>query len=376
MLALAAACAPAKKKTPPLPQGPTLTRTDFVTGLNRPWDMGFLANGTMFFTERVGNIWVRLPNGGKHRLTPIGPDLPDPGPNVRVEDVAGMMGLAVDPNFTTTRAIYTCFSSTDNDVRVARWTLDESHTAIVEREDIVTGIPLLIGAGRTHAGCRVRFRPGTFELLITTGDAQNPGAATDPGNLGGKVLRVDRNGDPVQGNPFGTEVYTYGHRNPQGLAFRGGASYGVEHGPGCDDEVNRLVSGGNYGWDGELGSNPGYSENVPMTDTIEYPTAVAAVWSSGCPTIAPSGATFLSGAQWKGWDGALALAALHRLEGGFIRISFLTGDQLAGEVNAIIGGAPSPMPRLRSVVQGPDGSLYIATDVPDGGGAIWRVIPT
>ena len=125
------------------------------------------------------------------------------------------------------------------------------------------------------------------------------------------------------------------------------------------------MAGGNYGWD----PVPGYDESRPMTDFAKFPGAESAVWSSGCPTIAPSGATFLSGPQWQGWDGALAVAVLKDTE---LALMFL--DSAGTAVTAIV--VPPQLDlgvRLRSAVQGPDGSLYVATDATAG--AVWKVTP-
>ena len=116
------------------------------------------------------------------------------------------------------------------------------------------------------------------------------------------------------GNPFASRVYSYGHRNVQGLALRPGTSqmWSVEHGPTVDDEINLLSPGGNYGWDPvpTESTDPSYNEKVPMTDLGKYPDAVEARWSSGNPTLATSGGIFLDGADWEEWEGRLAVAAL------------------------------------------------------------------
>ncbi len=183
----------------------------------------------------------------------------------------------------------------------------------------------------------------------------------------GKVLRVDRfSGAGVPGNPFFGEggnrarMYTWGHRNVQGLAVNRdtGAVYSVEHGPDRDDEVNRLVAGTNYGWD----PVPGYNESVPMTDLAKFPSARPALWSSGPVTFAVSGATFLRGAGWGSWEGALAVSAL---KDSRLRILFLDGaDRVVGEftppeLNRTFG-------RLRAAELGPGGLLFLTTD--NGGG--------
>ncbi len=156
----------------------------------------------------------------------------------------------------------------------------------------------------------------------------------------------------------------------QGIAFdRYGRAFSVEHGSYRDDEVNLLQAGANYGWDPvPAAGGSGYDESWPMTDLDRHPGAVAAVWSSGPTTIAPSGGTFLAGAAWSGWNGALALAVLkdHQL-----RVIGLKGDTTTLEQQ---WAALADSPRLRVAVQGPDGDLYLATDQDPG--VILRVTPS
>jgi glucose/arabinose dehydrogenase len=351
------------------PAPTTLAVSTAVGGLDRPWDLGFLPNGRIVFTERVGrvNLW----DGTAKRVLGTPAD-------IRATGEGGMLGLAVDPNFSSNRFVYTCFNSTALDVRVVRWKINSAGTALTARTDLVTGIPAN-SSGR-HSGCRPRFGPDGY-LWIGTGDAAMGINPQSPTSLGGKVLRVDRNGAPAAGNPGVTNpgsplddrIYTYGHRNVQGLAFRAdGAAFSVEHGTGCDDEINLLVAGGNYGWDPAVNGNPsGYDESKPMTDLVKFPNAVRAAWSSGCPTIAPSGATFLSGSKWAGWDGAMAVAVLkdHRLQ--VFYFDGTQGNRLTDVYNVI-----SDQGRLRSAVQGPDGNLYIATDTGLPNGKILKVVPT
>ena len=150
------------------------------------------------------------------------------------------------------------------DVRLVRWRMNAAVTALTDRTDIVTGIP--VSTGR-HSGCRPRFGPDG-RIWMGTGDAAMPTVPQSPTSLGGKVLRVDTNGNGVPGNapaPFDPRIYTYGHRNVQGIAFSpGGKAYSIEHGTGRDDEVNRLVAGANYGWDPRPLSGPlFYDESRP-----------------------------------------------------------------------------------------------------------------
>jgi len=330
-----------------------------VSGLSTPWDIGFTTSGQMFFTERVGRINALISGQRRTLATPA---------DVVAVGEGGMMGLAVDPAYATNRRIYTCHLSNAGgtlDVRVVRWTVNSTTTALTSRTDILTGIPAN-STGR-HSGCRVRFGPDGY-LWIGTGDAAVGTHPQNPSSLGGKVLRVTTSGAGAPGNagaPFRSEIYTYGHRNVQGVTFAAdGTPYSVEHGPGRDDEVNRLVRGANYGWD----PVPGYNEAVPMTDLVKFPNARPAVWSSGSPTIAPSGGTILRGTQWAGWNNALAMAVL---KGQQLRVLGLTADGNTVEQEWI---RITDRGRLRVAVQAPDGSLYIAQDANPG--SILRVVAT
>ncbi|MGH9050368.1 MAG: PQQ-dependent sugar dehydrogenase [Acidimicrobiia bacterium] len=260
---------PAIPDGPPPPNSPTLTKTDFVTGLSTPWDVAFLPNGEMLFDERArGSVKVRHLSGAVEEIIAAA-DIPD---LLTANEFFGLLGMAVDPQFATNGFIYTCYTAKPpaDDIRVVRWTLDQTTLDVTSRTPIVTGIPLALAP---NLGCRVRFGFAD-DLWITTGDVHNGNVPQDLGGLGGKILRVTRDGAPYSGNPFGTRVYTYGHRNPQGIAFEpaSGQPYSIEHGTNRDDEVNRLTPGGNGGWD----PKPGYNENVPMTDLVKFPRAIPA----------------------------------------------------------------------------------------------------
>jgi glucose/arabinose dehydrogenase len=241
-------------------------------------------------------------------------------------------------------------------------------SALTNRTDIITGLPVnTTGELGRHSGCRPRF-DSSGRLWIGTGDAATGTVPQDPRSLGGKVLRVERNGAGVAGNiggAFDPRIFSYGHRNVQGIAFRPSDHLPVstEHGPSRDDELNLLLPG-NFGWN----PVPGYNEGVPMTDLAEFPNAVEAVWKSGTPTIAPSGATFLSGARWGNWDKVLAVA---HLKGRKMKVFKINGF---GQVEAS-GDALTDRGRLRSVVQGPDGNLYVTTDNGGNTDVILRVTP-
>jgi glucose/arabinose dehydrogenase len=345
---------------------PALAVTTVVSGLNHPWDVAFTPDGTMLFTERAGRIDALVDGQARVLAAPA---------DVVAQNETGMLGLAVDPQFATTRQIYTCESSTLSspaDVRVVRWRVDASYTKLEDRADILTGITNNDGY---HSGCRLRFDVNDPDhLFVGTGDAHIGTSAQDPQSLAGKVLRIDRDGKGASGNPGGTfraEIYNYGHRNLQGLAFRptDGQLYTVEHGPACDDELNKAVNGANYGWD-PVGPTGVYILDEalnPMTDLAKFPTATKAVYSSGCPTVAPSGATFLTGSQWKAWDGRLAMTTL---KGQTLFMVGFGDDDTVTSVDRVLTGYG----RLRTAVEGPDGNLYLSTDA--DAGAILKVTPS
>jgi len=328
-------------------QPPTLTVTTLISGLSIPWDLDFTPDGTMLFTERAGGIKVRLAGGTVQQVTA---DLSD----VAAFGEAGLMALVIDPGFSSNRKFYTCQATTSTVVEVVAWTINNTYSEATRINDpLVGGIP---AAGR-HSGCRLRFGP-QGSLWIATGDAATGTIPQDKSSLGGKVLRVQASsGAGAAGNPFADYplIYTYGHRNIQGLAVRPGTSqmWIVEHGPDFDDEINLLTAGGNYGWD----PVPGYDESVPMTDLTKFPAAIEARWSSGVSTLATSGGIFLSGTDWGKWNGWLAVASLKDQTLRFFHFAsdgtFIEQVNVP-EMNGIYG-------RLRTPMLGPDGSLYVTT---------------
>lgn len=328
---------------------PQLETQTVVEGLEHVWDVKFLPSGELLLTERGGTLSVI-----KGEKVSVVAEIS----GVRARGEGGLMGLAVDPDFEQNRYIYVCFNSVSGgDVRVARWRLAEGLDRLEDRRDIVTGMPANT-SGR-HSGCRIGFGPDGY-LWIGAGDSASDGAIPqDPQSLGGKILRVDRGGQAADegnlGGGFDPRIYSYGHRNTQGLAFLrspvgGVPGVSVEHGPRTDDEVNQLKPG-NFGWD----PVPGYNESLPMTDRQKFPDAVQAVWSSGDPTQAPSGAAFVYGGKWRDWNGALAVAFLKDQ-----RLKFLFFDdswQLTDEKELFV----QEFGRLRGATLGPDEALYITT---------------
>jgi glucose/arabinose dehydrogenase len=349
---------------------PAMNVTVVQGGLDIPWDVGWLPNRTMLYTERGKGLSAIV--NGQPRLLWRPSDL-------LVASEAGMMSLAVDPAFGVyNRDVFVCFASVANfvpDVRIARLSLDANVTTVVSRTDILKGAPINpAGEAGRHSGCRLRFGPDGY-LWVGTGDAAMGVAPQNPWIIGGKVLRIGKSGQPAPGNmglPFDPRIESYGHRNVQGIAFRAnGQAYDVEHGTGCDDEVNLLSTGANYGWDPvpRLPGDPSYDELTPMTDLVRHPNAVRAIWSSGCPTIAPSGATFVYGAQWGQWNGGLVVAVLKDSQ---LRMFRLSTD---GRVVTRQSIALTNRGRLRTAIVGPDGALYVTTSNGGNSDAILRIEP-
>jgi glucose/arabinose dehydrogenase len=390
-------------------QAPNLTPTSILSGLESPWDMAFLPDGTMFFTEKCLGLSVRMPSGSVNRLLGMKDTegYASAASDLFCEGQAGMMGVAVDPNFAQNRRIYVYSTSNmtaPGENRVMRLVVNADFANVAERTDIVAGIPYKpkasdhpFGGPGAHNGGRVRFNPVDGFLYVTTGDTHNGVVPQSPTMLGGKVLRIDTDGKAAPGNGapagFDPRVYTYGHRNVQGIAFRPGDGRPViaEHGPWHSDEITALVPGGNGGWDprpnvGGRGDCPdnycGYSPNqmgamdpkeraafMPMTDLRTYPDAMKPAANNGGLSQGTSSAVFLNGPQWKGWDGRMAVGlmgiGIHGTPlGQRIDVIDLSDDGLKVEEIATVS-LPMAAGRFRSVVQGPDGALYVATDEGD-----------
>ncbi|WP_091770382.1 PQQ-dependent sugar dehydrogenase [Blastococcus aurantiacus] len=334
---------------------PELQVETVADGLQNPWDVVQAPDGTLLVDERAGGLTAVLPDGTVREVRADFDDLFALGET-------GLMGLELDPAFEGNRRLYSCQGDRDGSIQVIAWTVAPDWSAATRAADpLVAGLPLNEEIGR-HGGCRLQFAPDGA-LLVGTGDTADGSAPQDPESLGGKVLRVDAATGAVS-------VWTLGHRNVQGLAVRPGSGqvFSVEHGPDRDDEVNVLRDGGNYGWDPDGGGS--YDESVPMTDP-DIPGAVPAVWSSGVPTLATSGATFLDGDQWAGYDGLLVIGLLKEQGVLALRLDDAGGVTEQFRVPELDGTHG----RIRSVRQGVDGALYVTTDNGDGADELLRVTP-
>lgn len=254
-----------------------------AAGLRAPWAIDLAPDGRLFVTERAGRVRVvQLGQGGGLR--------PDPWATVPAstsnDGEKGLLGLALDPDFASNRFVYIYYSyaASGGATRNKLVRMRDANDRGVEETILLDGIP----GNNNHDGGRVKFGPDG-KLYVTTGDAENGANAQNPSSLAGKVLRLNKDGSIPADNPTaGPPVYSLGHRNVQGLAWHPdtGALYETEHGPSdpfpncCNDEVNLIVPGGNYGWPTVRGGAGDPRFRDPLVD------------SGGLETWAPSGAAF------------------------------------------------------------------------------------
>jgi glucose/arabinose dehydrogenase/putative cell wall-binding protein len=321
---------------------PTMTPTEIAGGLAIPWDIAFAPDGKMLVTERAGR--VRVYSGGNIGATLVHTENV---PAVAPSGEAGLMGIAVDTDFASNPFVYVCATRAGPVNEVLRYELRGSG-------DLMNPIVILSGmsAANIHNGCALEMDRHGF-LWVTMGDANVPSRAQNPASLNGKVLRIHRDGSIPGDNPFGNAVYSMGHRNPQGLAFRPGTDqvYVVEHGPDRDDEINIVGAGGNYGWPCYTGvGQPYQTSGCGAASAYGNP-----IWASGSPTIATSGAAFVSGAQWGDSAGNLFVSTL---KGSDVRQFPVNAD---GSVNGPLTHFDGSWGRLRAMVSGPGGQLYATT---------------
>ena len=392
----------------------SLTSEIVLDDLNSPWDMAFLDDGTMFFTEKCDGLSVRMPDGTVNALYGVGDTegYASNGSDLFCEGQAGMMGVAIDPDFANNRRIYVYSTSAMSDPhtnRLMRFTVNDDFTAVADRTDIIDDVPYKMAASDhpfggpgAHNGGRVRFGPDGA-LFLTTGDTHNGQVPQSPTMMGSKVIRIDTDGNAhPDNNPpegFDRRTYTYGHRNVQGIAFHPvtGQAITAEHGPRHSDEITILENGGNAGWDprpnmagrGDCPDNYcGYSPNqadgmnryeraafMPMTDFDTYPDAMPPVWNNNGWSQGTSSAAFLEGEAWGDWDGAMVVGIMGIGFGGTPigqRIDVIQFNEDGTDVFDVTEMTlPMEPGRFRSVVMGPDGSLYTAIDE----GVIYKLTP-
>jgi glucose/arabinose dehydrogenase len=310
--------------------------TIIAQNLDTPWAMEFLPDDSLLFTERKGSVRMIGP-AGQLKPKPVA-DLQQ----VKEVGEGGLLGIVAHPDFLHNSFIYLYYTyqSEGNDTmnRVSRFIF--TNGMLSDEKTIVDAIP----GNANHNGGRIKFGPDNF-LYIGTGDAEVPSRAQDTNSLAGKILRVTENGDPAAGNPFNNRVYSYGHRNVQGLAWdKDGQLFATEHGPSgtssCCDEVNKIEIGKNYGW-------------PTIKDTQDKEGMETPLKSSGKDTWAPSGMGYRGGSMY---FAGLRGQSLYKITlNGASILDFK--QYLKGEYG-----------RLRDVVVGPDGMLYVTTSNQDGRG--------
>lgn len=303
--------------------------------LTVPWGLDFLPDGTALVSERdSGRVLAVEPRGQEYRTREVGVV-----PATAAEGEAGLLGIAVHPDFPEDRRVY-LYVTTETDNRIVSAEYDGNRLG--PTAPVLTGIP----NGFVHDGGRLAFGPDGF-LYASTGETGEPDLAQDLDSLGGKILRVTPDGDPAPGNPYDdSPVYSYGHRNVQGLAFdRSGQLWASEFGDSSFDELNRIEPGANYGWPMVEGTGPSSADGEQLTNP-------AVVWATG--EASPSGLAF-----WRGqlWLGALMGERLWSVP--------MTGANGVGQPAPVLAGR---FGRLRSVEVSPDGDLWVTTSNADGRG--------
>jgi glucose/arabinose dehydrogenase len=311
----------------------------FLKNLQIPWAMAFAPDGRMFFTERPGR--VRVYQNGQLLAAPA----------LTLDDAfttgeSGAMGLALHPDFATNHYVYLSYTANG-----PKGTINRVMRYRELNNQLAEGIVILddVRAAQIHNGSRVKFGPDRL-LYVTFGDSSVSSLAQDVSSLNGKILRMNDDGTSPPGNRFSSPVYTYGHRNPQGLAWHPvtGDLWEDEHGAVGNDEINLIQSGNNYGW--------------PVIEGSATAPDMVAPLIFFTPAVAPSGSSFYSGTALPPFRNQLFIATLGVQ--ALLRVTIDGADfrHIAGVERLF----PNKYGRLRDVVQGPDGYLYISTSNRDG----------
>ena len=325
-------------------------------GLELPWAFDFLPDGTLLVTERDGRL-LAFRDGQRTEVEGL--------PDILVDGQGGLLDILVPRDFARSRDIYLTYAKKQflrgSGTAVYRAQLSQDGTRL-ENGETIFEIARGTGGG-FHFGSRLVEAPDGA-LFVTVGDRGNPDEAQDLSMHNGSVLRIARNGSAPADNPFTgertaqNEIWSYGHRNPQGAALdASGQLWVVEHGARGGDEVNRVEKGGNYGWP-VISYGVNYNGSPIGVGTaqegMEQPVHY---WD---PSIAPSGMVFMQGGAW---DGDAFVGSLK-----FDYVARLSGDPLT-EVERIESDATL---RVRDVGQGPDGALWFLSE---GNGALYRLVP-
>ncbi len=343
----------------PAAAAPALKVETLASGLKFPWSMTFAPGGDILIIEKAGGL--RIYRNGALLAEPVA-GLPD---DVMVNADSGLHDIALDPDFATTRRVFIAYAGGDEDAnRMSVWRARLEGERLVDGEVIFRARP--DKKDPSHPGGRIAFMADkTFLLSVGDGYDYRNEAQNLSSHLG-KIVRLDRNGKAPADNPFigraGAlpEIWTYGHRNPQGLAIdpETGVVWENEHGPRGGDEINRLTAGANYGWplttngidyDGTLVSEHAHAQGV---------TSPLIVWA---PSIAPSGLAVYRAAEFADWNGHFLVGGLASLS--LVRAQIDNEGRSIDETERLLADLGA---RLRDIRVGPDGFVYILTDEAEG----------
>lgn len=320
---------------PPAKGSAKVTRT-LATGLKSPWGLAPLPGGDLLVSSRDEGTLTRI-DGDSGKTTEVGSVT-----GVAPGGEGGLMGIALSPSYASDHLVYAYFT-TESDNRIARVLYDEKKPAgqqLGAPDTVFKGIP----KGMIHNGGRIAFGPDKM-LYAGTGETGDKGLAQDKKSLGGKILRLTPEGEPAPGNPFGDDspVYSYGHRNVQGLAWdEDKRLWAAEFGQDTWDELNQIKAGGNYGWpevEGKGGSGEGFHDPVAQWKTKD---------------ASPSGIAYAKGSIWMA---GLRGERLWRIP--------LRGTEASARPQAFLQGEYG---RLRTVVAAGQGRLWLVTSETDSRG--------
>jgi len=360
---LIAACGGPAETTPVATSDFEVKLTPVVTETEWPWGLAFLPNGDLLFTEKEGGL--KFVAGGEGTATPV-TGLPE----AYIEGQGGYLGLVLDPDFETNRMVYISYSKGDdaaNAAAVIKGRLSNDSSALENVEEI-------FWADRRdtayHFGSRLQFaNDGT--LFVSLGEGfKYMKDSQDPSITHGKIVRINTDGSIPADNPFADgeagapAVWSYGHRNVQGLYYDAdtGTLYETEHGPKGGDELNLVTPGTNYGWP-EITYGVNYDGTI-ITNKTEA-EGMAQPLTYWVPSIAPSGLVMLTSDVYPGWKGDLFTGGMNGPAGLELTRIDMENGEVVGKQSLFDGEYP-----IRDVVQGPDGHLYVATKDFDG---IFRV---
>ena len=359
MIFLSAACSLQAQTTWDI-GGTEVTEYDLVTGIDLPWELAWGPDNFLWATSRQGEVWRIDPTSGAYEVV-LSMEVMNGG-----NGEPGLLGMTFHPDFETHPEVFLVYcsgSSWNGDEHLAKFTWNG--TALIDEEILLT-----IDAGGIHNGSRLLFLPdGT--LLMSAGDVGAASLAQSLNSKQGKMLRLNADGSIPADNPFpGSFVFSYGHRNIQGLAMRAdGMIFASEHGQNQDDELNILMPGGNYGWPEVEGAcNTSAEQDFCSENDVIEPIQA---WS---PCVAVNGMEFYNHNAIPAWEGKLLLSVLGGLGGAYERLSVM--DIAAdGTVLAEDQYFSSFNQRIRDVAVNPlTGSVYVAFNGPSYPGSGPNVI--